>query len=377
MSTATYHPVMTQPLRVPSKSSIRPQIEHVRQKFLECYVCNEEFDDVEHIPRVLPCLHCVCEGCLETMKTRDSVVCPECNESHTIPNGNIKTFHKDGCRGYLTKYLKVQTDEAAIACDECTNKRRGTHRCKECSQFLCNDCTDAHLKTKVTKKHEITNVNDLKECTIEEFQSVQQCTVKGHEGQGFTYYCVSNSCDKPVCALCAVEFHPDSKNHKLRTLTDVYAETKRTVDSLVSEVKHKQLTADSAINNVDDIITNLDSVKERLTEDIDMAFEKCQKMLDERKEEVMNELLTAVSMKKKRLQDQLSTLNFHKGNLDDSNEFAICSYTYASPTEFMNVKHQIIDRLQDLNSRQLDTIPHDNADVQVTLSLLMLKQNRK
>ncbi|CAC5388398.1 TRIM2_3 [Mytilus coruscus] len=364
MSTATYHPVMTQPFRVQSKTSIRPQIEHVRQKFLECYVCNEDFNETDHIPRTLPCLHCVCEVCMESLKTRDSVVCPECNESHPVPNGDVKNFEKDGCRGYLVNYLQVQANETAITCDECTNKRRGTHRCKECSQFLCNDCTDAHMKTKVTKKHEITNVNDLKDCTIEELQAIQRCSVKGHEDQQFQYYCVSNSCDKPVCALCAVQFHSESKGHKLRTLMDVYLETKRTVDILVSEVKHKQLTAEDTLNIVDGIISNLDDVQEKMVEDIEVAFGQCQKKLEERKEEVKNELLNAVSVKKKRLQDQLSSLNFHKGNLDDSNEFATCVSTYATPSEFMNFKDKIIDRLKDMNTRHFDVNPHDNADVQ-------------
>ena len=365
MSTATYHPVMTQPLRVQSKISIRPQIEHVRHKFLECYVCNEDFNDDDHIPRSLPCLHCVCETCLETLKTRDAVFCPECNESHTIPNGDVKNFRRDGSRDYLVNYLKVQTNETAITCDECTNKRRGTHRCKECSQFLCNDCTDAHMKTKVTKKHDIINVNDLKDRTIEEFQIIQHCPIKGHEDQQFTYYCISDTCDQPVCAICAVQSHSEAKGHKLRPLSEVYLETKRSVETLVSEVKHKQLTADNTLNIVDGIISNLDTVQDKLTDDIDIAFEKCIKKIEERREEVKNEVLNAVSSKKKRLQNQFSTLNFHKGNLDDSNEFAISVSTYGTPTEFLNFKDQIIDRLRDINTRPFDTNPHDNADVQV------------
>jgi predicted AAA+ superfamily ATPase len=79
---------------------------------------------------------------------------------------------------------------------------------------------------------------------------------------------------------------------------------------------------------VDGIISNLDTVQDKLTDDIDIAFEKCIKKIEERREEVKNEVLNAVSSKKKRLQDQLSSLNFHKGNLDDSNEllFTVSAY---------------------------------------------------
>jgi hypothetical protein len=47
------------------------------------------------------------------------------------------------------------------------------------------------------------------------------------------------------------------------------------VETLVSEVKHKQLTADNTLNIVDGIISNLDTVQDKLTDDIDIAFEKC------------------------------------------------------------------------------------------------------
>lgn len=356
----------TETLRISSKTSINQQHDLVQQKFLECYVCKENFDDYDHIPRILPCLHCVCEECLEKIKTQDSVDCQECNESHSIPNGNINFFQKDGCREHLIKYLNVQTDDSAITCDECTKRKKGTHRCKECSQFLCKDCTDAHRRTKVTKKHEITTVKDLKECAVEEFLSVQCCTVAGHEDHAYAYYCISDSCNKPVCPLCAVEFHPESKNHKLQKLTDAYTETKRNVDYLVSQLKHKQLTADDTLTIVEDIISKLDIVQEKLTEDIDIAFDRCQKKIDKRREEIKNELLDVISMKKKRLQDQMNVLNVLKRNLEDSSEYVACSSTYASPSEFMNLKDQIIERLEDLNYQQVDTNPHDNADVEVT-----------
>ena len=35
-------------------------------------------------------------------------------------------------------------------------------RCKECDEFLCAVCTEAHKRTKVTKGHSVVNVDDLK-----------------------------------------------------------------------------------------------------------------------------------------------------------------------------------------------------------------------
>ena len=65
---------------------------------MACPSCNREFelphksarpDDLEFlpIPRVLTCLHTVCQSCLEEMKGRSSVskiVCPVCREDKEI-----------------------------------------------------------------------------------------------------------------------------------------------------------------------------------------------------------------------------------------------------------------------------------------------------
>ncbi|KAI6234188.1 Protein phosphatase 1 regulatory subunit [Aphelenchoides fujianensis] len=60
---------------------------------LECPICMDEFDD----PRVLPCGHSLCNGCLETLR-RGASLCPVCRGSfastHSFPPNYAVSNHR-------------------------------------------------------------------------------------------------------------------------------------------------------------------------------------------------------------------------------------------------------------------------------------------
>lgn len=289
-SSNVYHPVMTHSPRVSSKASLRPQIEHVRQKFLECGICRNEYNNNDRKPRVLPCLHSFCDQCVKTLVTRDIIKCSSCKEGYDIPGGDTCNFPVDESREYLINYRKVQSKSGQIICEECDLKKMATSRCRECSQFLCSECTDAHRRTKITKTHGVSSIDDLKEATLEEYQHVHTCKVPGHDDQPFAFFCYSKSCDKPVCALCAVKEHQESKGHEIRSIDDVYLENRRAVEVLMSDVKHRQLSADDTLASIEEIDSKLESQQTSVAEEIDSVFDICQKIVERRRNELKNKL---------------------------------------------------------------------------------------
>jgi tripartite motif-containing protein 56 len=202
----------------------------------------------------------------------------------------MNNFRVDESREYLINYMKVQTKSGQIVCEECGLKKKAVNRCKECSQFLCCECTDAHKRTKLTKTHSMTGIEELKEATLEEYQHVHTCKVPGHEDQPYAFFCYSKSCDKPVCALCAVKDHQESKGHEIRDIGDVYLENKRAIEVLVSDVKHRQLSADDTLTSIEEIVKKLDALQTFATEEIDSVFDRCQKIVDRRRNELKNKL---------------------------------------------------------------------------------------
>ena len=54
-------------------------LEHV----FTCQVCFEEFEETgDHVPRLLPCTHTLCETCVGQLIRGDTLQCPECRQKH-------------------------------------------------------------------------------------------------------------------------------------------------------------------------------------------------------------------------------------------------------------------------------------------------------
>ena len=57
-----------------------------------CQVCFEEFEETgDHVPRLLPCTHTLCETCVGQMIQRDILECPECRQKYCASRGR-KSF---------------------------------------------------------------------------------------------------------------------------------------------------------------------------------------------------------------------------------------------------------------------------------------------
>ena len=55
----------------------------------ECPLCCEIYDDQNFLPRLLSCGHTFCSSCLETLLKNNSISCPECRTTASVPVGVV------------------------------------------------------------------------------------------------------------------------------------------------------------------------------------------------------------------------------------------------------------------------------------------------
>ena len=88
-------------------------------KELTCAVCLSRYET----PKVLPCLHTYCKGCLEDLvkKARDDqVTCPQCKEKHQLPEEGVDGFKTYFTIKNLLELLKVLYHAVNVLCfDQC------------------------------------------------------------------------------------------------------------------------------------------------------------------------------------------------------------------------------------------------------------------
>ena len=60
-------------------------------------------------------------------------------------------------------------------CDSCKQdgkQKDADYYCKECQEYLCNDCKDAHNRVSMTRGHEVTNINMVSDVPAESLRSM-------------------------------------------------------------------------------------------------------------------------------------------------------------------------------------------------------------
>ena len=105
------------------------------QLMLSCVVCLEEFEDSsDHIPRLLPCTHTLCEACVKQLIRNQKLECPEGRAKHDAKNEE-KSFPQN-------KYLLMQIKRIPTEAKELKSERNGKELCEEHGRELVLFCKE-------------------------------------------------------------------------------------------------------------------------------------------------------------------------------------------------------------------------------------------
>lgn len=164
-------------------------------QFLRCLSCQAQ----AKCPKLLPCLHTLCSGCLEAA----GLQCPICQVPQ--PAGDDAEALDNVFFESLQRRLSVfrQIVDAQAVCTRC--KESADFWCFECEQLLCVKCFEAH---QWFLKHEARPLSELRGHSVREFldgtrKSNIFCSNPNHRTPMQTnIYC--QGCAKPLCCTCAL-----------------------------------------------------------------------------------------------------------------------------------------------------------------------------
>ena len=119
-----------------------------------CQVCFEDFTNKEeHLPRILPCSHTLCEKCLGQLIGGNKLCCPECRLEHTAENG-VRSFPQN-------KYIldNLQQKEFSLQIEpQC--KEHGKPLLLYCNELRCRKCICLTCLTNLHVGHRVTEIED-------------------------------------------------------------------------------------------------------------------------------------------------------------------------------------------------------------------------
>nr|XP_023408665.1 protein PML isoform X1 [Loxodonta africana]XP_023408666.1 protein PML isoform X1 [Loxodonta africana] len=206
----------------PSRSSNpTEQIAEEEFQFLRCQDCKAE----AKCPKLLPCLHTLCSGCLEVA----GVQCPICQTPRS-PGANAPALDNvffESLQRRLSIYRQIVS--VCAACTRC--KEPADFWCFECEQLICTKCFEAH---QWFVKHEARPLADLRGQSVHEFLDCSRrsnnifCSNSKHHTPELTsIYC--RGCCKPLCCSCALL---DTGHTELKC--DIHAEIQQRQEELAA-----------------------------------------------------------------------------------------------------------------------------------------------
>ena len=215
-------------------------------KELTCAICLSRYNQ----PKLLPCLHSYCKGCLEDMLKKSyekkSITCPQCKVEHVLPPQGIEGFTTFFTINNLLELLHIHENaatETPVESIKCTsgldeNPQAAIARCLTCSDYLCENCCTIHQKQKLSKDHDVKTLEEIKHSDkktgVRSLHKKHHC--KEHKNKLLELYC--KTCKRVICLLCAVVTH---KNHDYIDISKVRPELQKQLEMQISEVQAKKV----------------------------------------------------------------------------------------------------------------------------------------
>ncbi|XP_023013976.2 tripartite motif-containing protein 2 isoform X2 [Leptinotarsa decemlineata] len=236
--------------------------EDFNESFLTCGTClyriwNGMYDGQEHTPKLLQCSHTVCLHCLTRIaasQTRDtgSFRCPICRELINIPRGGVSALPPS---------------------------------------FLVNQLLDLMSR----QRREV-----IPKCSVHINQELLFC----------------ETCDTVFCTLCTGGSHNDAANSCEHTIIPFSIAIKRMSEILLYKANDCISKLTQAQEGVSSELSKLVLAKESCLEKIDDTFQQMQTLIDQRKQELIENVNTMYTDKKRVLEEQHSLIENEKNKVE-------------------------------------------------------------
>ena len=280
-----------------SKNNGHDLVMVLRQRFLECGICTEIYDEEVHVPKLLPCLHTLCIKCITIIHKGNSLTCPLCNRNHQLKTGELSSLPKDNTRRDLTYILQKHKKCDFEKCALCRKSKHLSVKCETCVMRICSDCNHKHQY-----KYPMHNIVIGLLPVTNEMEENDLCDQTGHDRGRLRYFCMDLQCKTVLCATCVITEH---KHHPVKDIDSLISGRKKSFQQLLQSVREKYTTVKELEDRSKKRIQLLNDQAKTYTNKVNDSYSKGVQKLCEKKETVIH----CLKMVKERNEKRMNTTN--------------------------------------------------------------------
>ena len=327
---------------------------------LTCAICQ----DLLNQPKILPCLHSFCTGCLKEWSGRLASLtpleryleCPLCRAKvllSTPRDVEELPLHFSVVR--LVEIVRLQekvSSEVTPICQNCEDEEKAVLSCIECTIFLCEFCEKSHKKTKVTKGHKICSFDEMRNGNDDMAsmlpEKVKLCTTR--HPKPLELYCI---CEKVfICQICAITDHRD---HKYGSISKIIEEEKKTPREALPGIQQLVKEVENAVTRVQDKRKDVKNKEEENLRNLEDCFNALHAALANRKQQLREKVTKDSREKDKGLQVQEDELCFLLSQLKSCYSFIDDKVQQGVKQDILAMKKSMLERRNKLTNLKEQT----------------------
>ncbi|XP_060532404.1 E3 ubiquitin-protein ligase TRIM33 isoform X2 [Cylas formicarius] len=333
----------------------------------KCIYCDRVLGASDN-PKLLECLHNACASCVnnklyeqnESSASGNQILCTLCNiacdASRIIENQFLME---------LSNNDETNTSKANdLKCSSCSDEALATSYCTDCSEFICDNCVQAHQRLKITKDHTIKSKDEaMNELNAVSSGSSTNLFCVNHPHEKLSLFC--ETCDKLTCRDCQLIEH---REHKYKFTNEIASEAKKYIADMLKDVGYKRALLTSAMKVIDDRQNLITEKKQSLVKEITQLVVKLTNTINVRGKQLVAKLTEVCDSKQKTLQEKKLALQQLSKMTDHCIDFTQHALDTGSDMALLYSKKQVTEHLKRIKCKRAD-IPNPEIPVRIHLAL--------
>ena len=329
------------------------------EEHLTCSVCLEPFED----PKVLPCLHSYCHGCIVNLTKSaetNTINCPECRLVVEVDENTVSALPSNFFVNNLLATMTLTNDKPTaktIVCDSCDSEDAAQSRCNDCGIFLCQYCTDFHKRSRSLKHHKLLTMNELKSNPGP--QSIaEKIRCPKHKDEVIKLFC--ETCQTTICRDCIIIDH---RQHEYGFVEEVAVKEKEKINVSLNEVKQKKDRVVQGIETLKKLCEGLEVKKKSTITEVTEHFHELLKATESRKNEMVEKATALTNAKQKQIEAQMEVLEVALASCNSSIEFTEQAFKSGNDVQILSMEKYILQSLEQLKIVKDQTKPFVTKDM--------------
>ena len=266
--------------------------------------------------------------------------------------------------------LHEDSAHTSVGCDICDSGDPTVNRCTTCCIFLCEFCSQAHLRARDTSSHDIVSVEEAKKMGSVAMAKPSLC--KEHKGEVMKLFCAT--CDKVICRDCTVVEH---RNHEYTFVKEAYSTEKERLLDILSETKTRIPMLEEALQSVSEMKTRVECHAQKTVQDAIKCRDELVDCANIRHKQLIQLIEELRMVKLKGLQVQEEELETALTSVKNGVEFTEKALKNSSEVDILNMRKLMSSRLEGFNSANWHLKPCTEEVVQLNVDMQQLKQAMK